>query len=163
MTDLGLVLGVAAVMAVGLIGTVVPALPGLLLVWGAGLVYGVVAGFSTVGVVALAVMTMLLGVGLAMGYVLPKRAGERSGAARSSLRLGIVGAVIGFFVIPVLGLPIGGALGVLAGEYNRMNSWPAAWTSTRAVIGGFGLAILAEFAAGVAMVATWAVWVLVTR
>ena len=158
MSNAGVAL-VAAVMAVGLIGTVVPVLPGLLLIWGAGLGYGLAAGFGGIGIAAFAVMTMLLGVGMAMSYVLPKRAGERGGAAKSSLRLGIAGAVIGFFVIPVLGLPIGGALGVLVGEYNRLGQWPAAWVATRKVLAGFGLAVLAEFTAGVFMVATWAGWV----
>jgi hypothetical protein len=149
----------AVVMAVGLIGTVVPVLPGLFLIWGAGLLYGILAGFGGFGIAAFAVMTLLLGLGTAMSYVLPKRAGERSGAPRSSIRLGIVGAVVGFFVIPVIGLPIGGALGVLVGEYNRLGTWPAAWATTRAVLGGFGLAVLAEFTAGVLMVGTWAGWV----
>ena len=150
---------VAIAMVVGLIGTVVPVLPGVLLIWVAGLGYGLIEGFGGIGIAAFAVMTMLLGVGMAMSYVLPKRAGERGGAPTSSLRLGLVGAIVGFFVIPVLGLPIGGAAGVLLGEYSRLGSWPAAWTTTRAVIGGFGLAVLAEFGAGVAMVATWAGWV----
>ena len=150
---------VALAMVVGLLGTVVPVMPGLVLIWAAGLVYGVVEGFGSVGVAAFAVMTLLLGVGMAMSYVLPKRAGQRGGAAQSSLRLGMAGAVIGFFVIPVLGLPIGGAAGVLLGEYNRLHDWPAAWAATRTVLGGFGLAVLAEFTAGLAMIGTWAGWV----
>lgn len=153
---------VAIAMAIGLIGTIVPVLPGLLLIWGAGLVYGVIAGFDTIGVVLFAIMTMLLAVGMAMSYVLPKRAGERSGASKTSVRLGIVGAVVGFFVIPVIGMPIGGALGVLVGEYQRLQSWSAAWAATRSVLGGFGLAVLAEFTAGVFMVGSWAAWVALT-
>src|SRR5687768_4381989 len=90
---------VAVAMAVGLIGTVVPVLPGLLLIWAAALVYGLLAGFGTAGIVAFAVITMLLGIGMAMSYVLPKRAGERGGAGKTSLRLGVVGAIVGFFVI----------------------------------------------------------------
>ena len=154
---------VAIGMAVGLIGTVVPVLPGLLLIWIAGLVYGFAAGFGTIGIVAIALMTMLLAVGMAMSYVLPKRAGERGGAAKSSIRLGMVGAVVGFFVIPVLGMPIGGALGVLLGEYNRLGQWSVAWAATRKVLAGFGLAVLAEFTTGVVMVATWVGWVVLGR
>ena len=159
MSTAGIVL-IGIAMAVGLIGTVVPVIPGLLLIWGAGLVYGIGAGFDTLGIVVFAVMTLLLGVGMAMSYVLPKRAGERGGAAKSSVRLGMVGAVVGFFVIPVLGLPIGGTLGVLVGEYSRLGQWPAAWATTRKVLAGFGLAVLAEFTAGVLMVASWVGWVL---
>ena len=36
----------------------VPVLPGLLLIWGAGLVYGVIAGFGTVGIVLFAEVTL---------------------------------------------------------------------------------------------------------
>lgn len=151
---------VALAMVVGLIGTVVPVMPGLLLIWAAGLVYGFLGGFGGgIGIAAMAVMTILLGLGLVASYVLPKRGGERGGAAKSSLRLGIVGAIVGFFVIPVLGLPIGGATGVLVGEYQRLGAWPQAWTTTKGVLKGFGLAVLAEFTAGLAMVATWAAWV----
>ena len=150
-------------MIVGVIGTVVPVLPGLLLIWAVALVYGLIAGFGTAGIVAFAVMTMLLGLGMAMSYVLPKRRGERGGAAKSSLRLGIVGAVIGFFVIPIVGLPIGGAVGVLLGEYSRTQRWPLAWATTKSVLMGFGLAVLAEFTAGVLMVGTWAAWVAAGR
>lgn len=153
---------IAVAMAAGLIGTVVPVLPGLVLIWGAAVVYGLIAGFGGVGIAAFAVITLLLGIGMAMAYVLPKRAGQRGGAAKSSLRMGMAGAVVGFFVIPVVGLPIGGAAGVLLGEYNRLHDWPAAWAATRTVLGGFGLAVLAEFTAGVAMVATWAGWVALT-
>lgn len=161
MSGAGVALVVIA-MAIGLIGTIVPVLPGLLLIWGAGLVYGLFAGFGTVGVVFLAVMTMLLGVGMAMSYVLPKRAGARGGASKASLRLGMVGAVVGFFVIPIVGMPIGGALGVLAGEYNRVRQWPVAWATTRTVLAGFGLAVLAEFTAGVFMVGSWVAWFLLS-
>ena len=162
MDTLGVAL-VAVAMAVGLVGTVVPVLPGLLLVWAAALVFGLADGFGAAGGVAFTLITLLLIAGMSAGYVLPKRAGERGGASKWSLRLGMAGAIVGFFVIPIVGLPIGGALGVLVGEYQRLHSWPAAWAATRTVLGGFGLAVLAEFTAGVFMVGIWVVWVVVQR
>ena len=158
MTPLGVAL-VATVMAVGLVGTVVPVMPGLVLIWAAGLVYGLVSGFGTAGIVAFAVMTLLLVAGTVLSYTLPHRAGIQGGAARSSMMLGIVGAVIGMVVIPVLGLPIGAVLGVLLGEFRRLRQWPAAWATTKVVVIGFGKAALAEFLAGVAMIGAWVVWV----
>ena len=136
------VLLVAAAMAVGLVGTVVPVVPGLGLVWLAGLVYGLVEGFGTVGLVAFALMTAL-------------------GAARSSLWLGALLAIVGFFVIPVVGLPLGGALGIQLGEQLRTRDRRAAWRTTRATLTGFGLAALIQLATGVAMVVVWATWVVV--
>lgn len=158
MSGLGVGL-VGVVMAVGLIGTVVPVMPGLLLIWGAGLVYGLLAGFGTVGMAAFVVMTALFAGGSVLSYVLPHRAGVQGGAAGSSLRLGIVGGVVGFFAIPVLGLPIGAVAGVLVGEYRRLGGWAPAWATTKRVLVGFGYAALAEFIAGLAMIGTWVGWV----
>ncbi|MPZ74338.1 MAG: DUF456 family protein [Nitriliruptorales bacterium] len=161
--DTAAVVVIVVVMVVGLIGTVVPVMPGLILIWGAALAYGLIDGFGRAGSFAFTVISLLLAGGMVAGYVLPHRAGVRGGAARSSLRLGIVGAIVGFFVIPVLGLPIGAVAGVLLGEYSRLGDWGPAWTTTRRVIAGFGWAALAEFTAGVAMVGTWAAWLAVRR
>jgi uncharacterized protein len=153
---------VAIAMAVGLVGTIVPLVPGLLIIWVAGLVYGLIEGFGTLGGVAFAVMTLLLAMGTAGSYVLPHRAGVLAGAGKTSLRLGLVGAVIGFFVIPVLGLPIGAVAGVLLGERQRLGDWGAAWGTTRKVVVGFGFGALAEFGSGALMFGTWLIWLTMT-
>ena len=150
---------VALAMAVGTIGTLVPVLPGLLLVWGAGLVYGVTEGFGTAGTVAFAVMTVIGIAGLAAGWVLPKRAASAAGAHRRSVWLGVVCAVVGFFVIPIVGLAVGGLVGLYAGEYQRTRDTTVAWNATRRTLVGFGLATLAQFAAAIAMVLAWVAWV----
>jgi uncharacterized protein YqgC (DUF456 family) len=150
---------VAGAMAVGLIGTVVPLVPGLGLVGLAGLAYGLVEGFGTVGVVALVVMAALGIAGSAAGVLVPRRAATAAGAARSSLWLGALLAVVGFFVVPVVGLPLGGALGIQLGEQLRTGDRRSAWRTTRATLTGFGLAALIQLAAGIAMVLTWTVWV----
>jgi uncharacterized protein len=149
---------VAIAMAVGLVGTIIPMMPGLAVIWIAGLAYGLIGEFGTLGAGAFAAMTVLLAMGTVASYALPHRAGVLAGAGRTSLRLGIAGAVVGFFVIPVLGLPIGAVLGVLLGEQRRLGDWGEAWATTRKVVVGFGLGALAEFVAGVLMVASWGVW-----
>jgi uncharacterized protein len=146
-------------MAVGLIGTVVPVVPGLGLVWLVGLVYGLVEGFGNIGVIAFAVMTTLGIAGTAAGVVVPRRAATAAGAARSSLWLGALLAIVGFFVVPIVGLPLGGALGIQLGEQIRTRDRRSAWRTTCATLTGFGLAALIQLAAGVAMVLAWTVWV----
>nr|MBA2624784.1 DUF456 domain-containing protein [Acidimicrobiia bacterium] len=74
--------------------------------------------------------------------------------------LGLALAVVGFFVVPVIGLPLGGALGVYLGERLRTGDGRAAWRATRATLAGFGLAALAQLGAALAMVLTWVAWVL---
>jgi uncharacterized protein len=153
-----LAVGVAIAMAVGLAGTLVPGLPGLLVIFAAALVYGFVDGFGTVGTAAIVVMVPLLVAGSLASYVLPHRAGVAAGVGRTSLRLGLAGAVVGFFVIPVLGLPIGAVLGVLLGEWRRVGDGAQAWATTRRVVVGFGAGALAEIGCGLLMILTWLLW-----
>ena len=159
MDDADLVPLLAVVMALGAVGTVVPLLPGLALIWAAGLVYGLAAGFGATGIVAFATMTALAAAATVAGWVVPKRRASSAGAGRASVWLGITGAVVGFFAIPVVGLPLGGVLGIYVGEHLRTRDGAAAWAATRATIIGFGVAALVQLAAGLAMIATWAVWV----
>jgi uncharacterized protein YqgC (DUF456 family) len=153
---------VAIAMVVGLVGTVVPVVPGLVLIAGAAAVYGIVEGFGTVGWVAMSLIAALGLLGVAAGIALPRRAASGADAGSASMLLGVVGAVAGAFVIPVVGMPIGGALGIYLGERLRSVSHQQAWRATLATVKGFGLAALAQLGVGVAMVLTWVAWVVAT-
>lgn len=159
MSDGELVGVLAVVMAVGAVGTVVPLLPGLGLIWLAGLVYGIDQGFGAVGVAAFTAMTVLGVAATVAGYVVPQRRASVAGATRSSVLLGVAGAVVGFFVVPIVGLPLGGVIGIYAGEHLRTRDPAAAWRATRATIVGFGLAALVQFVAALVMIAVWVGWV----
>ena len=156
-----LVAAVAIAIAIGVIGTVVPMIPGLGLITAAAVVYGAVEGFGSTGTVAVALIIAVGGAGAAAGFVIPNRAAGAAGAPRSSLVLGGIGAVIGFFAVPVIGMPLGGVVGIYVGERLRTGDGAAAWRTTRATVRGFGLAALAQLAAGLVMAAIWLVWVVV--
>jgi uncharacterized protein YqgC (DUF456 family) len=149
----------AVVMAVGAIGTVVPLLPGLALIWAAGLVYGLADGFGPAGVVAFVLMSALAVSATIAGWVVPSRRAGGAGAARSSVWRGVAAAVVGFVVVPVVGLPLGGVLGIYVGEQARTRDHRAAWSATRATVAGFGIAALVQLAAALAMIAVWVAWV----
>jgi uncharacterized protein len=151
----------AVVMAVGAVGTIVPLLPGLALIWGAGLLYGLAEGFGGVGFAAFGVMTALAAGAAIAGWVVPQRRAAAAGASRASVWLGVVAAIVGFFVVPVVGLPLGGVLGIYVGENLRTRDPAAARATTRATIIGFGVAALVQLAAALAMIVVWIAWVLV--
>jgi uncharacterized protein YqgC (DUF456 family) len=151
---------VAAVMVLGLAGVVLPVLPGLLLIWAAAVGWAVLDGGGAARWAAVGVVTALLVLGTVVKYALPARRARRwgdAGAPRSTLLVGAMAAVVGLLVIPVVGLLVGGVLGVLGAELVRLGDAGAAWRSTRAVLLAVGLGMLAELAAGLLMVATWAV------
>lgn len=152
---------VLLVMLVGLVGVVVPVLPGLLLVWAAGVGWAWVGGGAVRWSVA-GVLTVLLVAGTVVKYVLPARSATGTGAPRSTLVAGAVGALVGFFVIPVVGLVVGGVGAVYLAERSRLGTHGPAWRSTRAVLVGVGLGLLVELATGVVMIGVWGVAALAT-
>jgi len=154
-----LVVVVATAMAVGVAGTVVPFVPGLGLVWLSALGYGLAAGFGVAGWIAFLAITARAVGGLAAGVVLPHRAARGRGATTLSLVLGSTTAVVGFFVVPVIGLPLGGVLGIFIGELLHTRDATLAWRATSATLKGFGLGTLVQAACGVAMVSVWLIWV----
>ena len=147
-------------MVVGIIGTIVPFLPGLPIVWAAALIYGVVEGFGFVGLVCFAAITALAIGGMVAGFVVPQRKVQAGGAPFSTTVVGMIGAIIGFFVIPVVGIVVGGVAGVFLAERARTGDWGRAWESTKRALVGFGIGALIQMGAGVMMMATWVGWVL---
>src|SRR5919201_307313 len=110
MSTVGVLL-VALAIAIGLVGIVVPLLPGMLLVYGAILVWAAVE-HSVASWVTLAVVTVVVGATTAVKYLWPVRRMRRADVPASTLVLGAVLGVVGFFVIPVFGLVIGFVVGV---------------------------------------------------
>jgi uncharacterized protein YqgC (DUF456 family) len=153
---------VGVAMAVGLVGTIVPVVPGLALIWAGALGFGIAEGFDGPGALLFGTITIVGLAGEVAGVVLPKRSAGRAGAGRWSLCLGAAAALAGFFLVPVVGLPLGGALGIYVGEHLRTRDATTAWRATVATLKGFGLAALAQFGTGLAMVVLWLMWVVVT-
>ncbi len=106
---------VGLVIAVGLVGVLIPVLPGLLLVWGAVAVWSFEESSGT-GWVVLGVVTVLLVAGTVVKYVVPGRRLRQAGVPWSSTAVGGLLGLVGFFVIPVVGLLIGFVLGVYLAE-----------------------------------------------
>lgn len=157
--DTGTVVLLGLAMAVGLVGVVFPVLPGLLLVAVAGLAWAIMADGAGPWVV-FAVMLAALAAGTVAKYVLPGRTLKQSGAPTSTLVLGGIGAVAGFFLIPVVGLLVGAILGIYLGELRRLSDGRAAWRSTLTTAKAIGVGILLELAAGMVAVGIWLVSVL---
>jgi hypothetical protein len=149
---------VAVAVLVGLVGIVVPFLPGTLLILGAVLVWAVETGTRT-GWVVFALVTTLLVLGTVAKYVVPHRGMRTTGVpSRTVLAGGLLG-IVGFFVIPVVGLFVGFVLGVYLAELRRVGH-AAAGPSTRSALKAIGISVLVELAAGLLAAATWLVGVL---
>jgi uncharacterized protein len=105
-------------MLLGLAGTVLPALPGIALIWITALIYVIVDRFATLPVPAFVVMTVLAAIGLAADFFLTQAATRVTGASWQATIAGVVGGiagmVIGFFAAGI-GIGVGGIVGALVG------------------------------------------------
>jgi uncharacterized protein len=147
-----IVVGLA--IATGIVGVVVPVLPGALLSWAAIAVWALVVGGATAWAV-LGVATLAIGGAQIVKVLVPGRRLRDAGVPRQSIVAGLVLAVAGFFLIPVVGFFIGFPLGVYLEERRRLGQHPAAWYSTREALHAMGLSILIELTATVLSAATW--------
>jgi uncharacterized protein YqgC (DUF456 family) len=143
---------VALAVAVSLAGLLVPILPGSVLMLAAFLVWAWSVGGSTAWVV-FGVAAAILVVGNVVKYLVPNRRLKGAGVPSSTQWIGAAVGIVGFFVIPVVGLFIGFVAGVYAAERRRVG--PDAWPSTKAALRAVGLSILIELAAGLAATFVW--------
>lgn len=152
MVWLAIVAGV--LIGVGLFGIVLPVLPGPILVVAGVAVWAIPRG-DAVGWWVLGVAVALTAVGQVVKYVLPGRRLKASGVPTSTLVAGGVLGIVGFFVVPVVGLFLGFVLGVWLAETVRLPDARQAWTSTRAALSAVGFSILIELFAGLLATAAW--------
>ncbi|GAB3597851.1 DUF456 domain-containing protein [Angustibacter peucedani] len=151
---------VGLVILVGLVGVVVPVLPGLLLVLGAVLAWALERQDAG-GWVVLAVVAAVFAVGQVVKYLLPGRRLREAGVPTSTMLLAVALGVVGFFVIPVVGVFVGFVLGVYLAERLRLHTHAAAWPSTKHALKAAGWSVLIELTTGLLMGAVWLVGVLV--
>jgi uncharacterized protein YqgC (DUF456 family) len=157
----GGILLVALAIAVGMVGIVVPLLPGTLLVFGAIAVWAVVEQNVTAWV-TLGVVTVILGASLLIKYLWPMRRMRAADVRTMSLVVGGVLGVIGFFVIPVLGLVIGFVGGVYLAELGARQNQRVAWASTVHAVKGVALSMGVELLGALLATVAWVFGVYLT-
>ena len=150
----------ALLIVVGLVGIVVPVVPGLLLtvlatlLWAyehpnpqAWWVFGLAVVFYAAGVIA--------------QYLIPGRRMRAQGIGTSTMLLAVALGIVGFVVIPVVGAIVGFVLGIFLVEYGRARQAPAAWAATKVALRAVAHSMGIELLAGLAIATTWVIGVLV--
>jgi uncharacterized protein YqgC (DUF456 family) len=141
---------------VGIVGIVLPVLPGLILVVAGIAVWAIPRG-DALGWWVLGIAVAIVVIGTVAKYLLPGRALRESGVPTRSIVAGVALGIVGFFVIPVVGLFLGFPLGVFLAELSRLGTREKAWPSTRRAISAVGFSILLELATGLLAVGVWVV------
>ena len=157
--DTLLIVLVAVIMVIGVAGTVLPILPGLWVIWAAAAVYGVLAGYGTGGWIAMGLITALAIAGTASALYLPQRTASEVGVPWWGQVIALGFAIAGFFIVPVVGAPLGFVVGILVTTMARERHVIGALNATWATLKSMLLASGVQFAVGLIMMAVWVLWV----
>jgi len=143
-----MLLGVLLVV-VGIAGTVMPAIPGVPLVFVGLLVAAWADHFQKVGWFTLSILGVLTLFSFVLDFFATSLGAKRVGASWLALALSVVGAIVGiFFSIP--GLILGPFVGAFVGEYIARRDWRQA----RRVGFGTWLGMLLAIAGKLALIFT---------
>jgi uncharacterized protein len=140
-----------ALIAIGLVGIVLPAVPGTMLIF-AGLVLGAWAdGFTRVGPVTLVVLGLLAAASYGIDFVAAALGVKRLGASRRAMAGAALGTLLGLmFGLP--GLIVGPFLGALLGELTTNRDLIRAGRMGVAAWVGFAIGMVAKVAVAFLMI-----------
>lgn len=151
----------ALLIVLGLAGIVLPILPGgSALVGAAVLIWAWAGPANTTGWTAFVICAAILLAGLITKYAVPGRGLKAAGIPLSTQLAGAILGIIGFFVVPVIGLLIGFLLGVYLAEVRRIGA-SSAGRSTRLALKAAATSILIDLAAALLATGVWIVGVVV--
>jgi len=152
---------IGGVMLVGLVATLTPIIPGLLMMWAAALVYGLVIRFDTAGWIIFGIISVLALVGGLLDNVFMAGSSRKAGASWLSIGAALLGALIGSLLLPPFGGLLLAVIFIFLAEYLRLKNWRQALESTKGLAIGCGWAAITRFVFGFLILAGWLMWVLV--
>lgn len=144
----------------GVIGTVVPLLPGLALVWAAAAFWGFATGFDVVGSFAMLIITAFLLVGVYLSVRIPQRSVSAQGLSLGGMAFGVGMAIAFGIAIPLVGAPLGFVFGVWLVRLRRSGDPRVAFESAMQTTFALIRASAAQFGIAVAMALVWLGWAL---
>ncbi len=147
---------------VGVAGTIIPVLPGSILIGLSLLAWAIWGGAGTTGWVVFGIGLVFVLAGMAASAVLTGRKLKQHSIPGRSVIAGLVLGVVGMFIIPVVGLFVGFAAGLLLSELHRTRVLGTAVASSWAALKATGLGMIAEFGLACLAASTWLIGLWVT-
>ena len=161
--DPNVYLAIAAILFVlGVLGTVLPVLPGTLLVFGGLFLAAWAQDFTRVGWIGLTLIGVLAALAFAADFIASLMGAKRVGASPKALIGAAVGGLVGvFFGLP--GILVGPFLGAILGELAARGGWKKA---TKVGVGtalGLLFAAVAKLVLAFLMIGTFAAFYAFSR
>lgn len=148
---------VGALMVAGVIGAVLPFLPGAPLILVGAVIYAVFTDFTPVGWGRLAVLGALTVLGFVLEYVASALGARRFGGSRWGVVGAVVGSIVGVF-FGLVGLLLGPVVGAVAGELLRSGQLAESLRTGIGAAVGLVAGAIAKLGLALAMVGLFLWW-----
>jgi uncharacterized protein YqgC (DUF456 family) len=153
----GVEIVVGVLVVAGLVGSLLPFVPGTPLIFAGALVYAIATDFTPVGPGRLAILAVLTLAASVLGWLGGSLGARRFGGSRWAVVGALVGAVLGVFV-PPLGLLIGPMAGAVAGELLRSGAPRRSIRSGLGAVLGVLVGVLSHFVLALVMTGLFVWW-----
>jgi uncharacterized protein YqgC (DUF456 family) len=146
----------SVIMVIGLLGAVLPLIPGPPIIWLGALYYGYRTDWE-VGWPSLTLLLVLAIVGSTADIWVSSLGARRGGASGWATIASLVGGIVGLFAFSLPGAIIGSIGGIALVEYMRHRSWQNVLRASRGYLVGWLLSMVVEVAVCLVMIAIFAV------
>jgi uncharacterized protein len=145
-------------MLVGLVGSLVPFFPGLFILWLAGLGFGLLHGWTSLGIVLFVIITLLFLFGTLVDNLMMGAGAYKGGARWWSILIALVAGVVGTILFPPFGGIIAAPIAVFVVEMIRLRNARRALKALTGMATGYGLSYIVRFGIGLLIMALWWLW-----
>ncbi|MDO4258517.1 MAG: DUF456 family protein [Actinomycetaceae bacterium] len=147
---------VGLVILAGVIGAVIQIIPSAPVI-GIGILGWAIYYNTPTAWIIFAIAAVVLIAATILKFLIPGKKMAASDTPNSTLIIGVVAGIIGWFTIPVAGFFVGALGAIYFLEYQRLNDTKLAWKSLVEVLKNVGLSILIEVLAALIAASTWIV------
>ncbi len=152
------------VMIIGLVGVILPVVPGLVLIWLGALGFAIAEKFASIDPLTFAFITIMTLIGVSADIWMTQLGGRLGGASFRSQLMGVAGGIIGALLFLVfggisagVGAIIGSIAGVFGAEWFRYRDWGRAIRSGAGWLLGWIASTLLQLTVGGLVIALF-VW-----
>ncbi len=146
-----------SLMALGLIGTVLPMIPGLILILAGMIIYSWHAGFEILGLDFILTMVLLAIAGTGIDILTSAVGAKKFGASQLGTVAVVVGMIFGIFTMGPFGLIIGPIVAVTVTEMIRGKNFKQALSVLLGVLLGLLSGIAIRVIIGIAMIVAFTI------
>jgi uncharacterized protein len=150
-------------MFIGLAGTILPIIPGVVITALAAFIYAWMTDFAVISLPLALLFVLIAIIATTADTWMPMLGAKQTGASIKSIIFGTIGSIIGFFLgsfVPVIGNLIGAIAGYIIGiviaEYLRLKDWNLALHAGIGGLIGWGLATVVRFGSALIIILIFA-------